>query len=188
MFLNIKEPLTNKDTIVLIGDSILNNSNYVSVGNSVIDNIKLLHGNKVINLAKDGATIETCYYQLNKNEIVNDKNYYLYISIGGNDILNGDIKLEKIKKKYIELIDVIKNKYSKTKIHLLNLYFPFDKKYDKYEKYIKEWNEMILSLCNRNEYKLLRLDNLLINNSDIVYKIEPSSVGSKKIAKLIVSQ
>lgn len=188
IFLNIKEPLTNEDTIVLIGDSILNNSNYVSVGKSVADNVKLLHGNKVINLAKDGATIETCNHQLNSNQIMNDENYYLFVSIGGNDILNGNIKLENLKKKYVELIDVIKNKYSKTKIHLLNLYFPFDKKYDKYEKQIIEWNEMISLLCDENKYKLLRLDNLLINKSDIVYEIEPSAMGSEKIAKLIVSQ
>jgi lysophospholipase L1-like esterase len=184
---NTKEGLTNEDTIVLIGDSILNNNMYVPIGESVADNIKLLHENDVIIGAKDGATISTCYQQLNMNNIINSENYYLFISIGGNDILNNNDKnLDNLKKKYIELIDFIKNKYSKTKINLLNLYFPSDEKYDKYKKNIIEWNEMISSLCKKYKYNLLRLDNLLTNTSDFTHGIEPSVIGSKKIAKLIV--
>lgn len=183
----LKEPLTNKDTIVLIGDSILNNNMYVPIGESVADNIKLLHGNNVIIGAKDGATISTCYQQLNIN-IDNSENYYLFISIGGNDILNNNDKnLDNLKKKYIELIDFIRNKYSKTKINLLNLYFPADEKYDKYKKNIIEWNEMISSLCEKYKYNLLRLDNLLTNTSDFTRGIEPSVIGSEKIAKLIIN-
>lgn len=188
--------MTNEDTIVLIGDSILNNNMYVPVGKSVADNIKLLHGNKMIIGAKDNATIDTCYYQL--NNIIDSENYFLFISIGGNDILNNsdDIlknddknknkKFEELKKKYIKLIDVIKEKYPKTKINLLNLYFPADEKYNKYDKIITEWNEMISSLCSENKYNLLRLDNLLTNASDFTHGIEPSAIGSEKIAKLIV--
>ena len=196
---NLKEPMTNNDTIVLIGDSILNNNMYVPVGNSVADNIKLLHGNNVIIGAKDGATIDTCYQQLTINNIVNSENYFLFISIGGNDILNNSFdnlnnknkknknnKFDNLKKKYIELIDSIKEKYPKIKINLLNLYFPTDEKYNKYEKIIIEWNKMISSLCSKNKYNLLRLDNLLTNASDFTHEIEPSAIGSEKIAKLIV--
>ena len=194
---NLKEPLTNNDTIVLIGDSILNNNMYVPVGNSVADNIKLLHGNNVIIGAKDNATIDTCYQQLTINNIINSENYFLFISIGGNDILNNsgsfgnslndkNNKFDNLKKKYIELIDSIKEKYPKIKINLLNLYFPTDEKYNKYEKIIIEWNKMISSLCSKNKYNLLRLDNLLTNASDFTHEIEPSSIGSEKIAKLIV--
>jgi hypothetical protein len=193
--------MTNNDTIVLIGDSILNNNMYVPVGNSVADNIKLLHGNNIIIGAKDGATIETCYKQLTINNIINSENYFLFISIGGNDILNNsgsfgtslnnknndkNNKFDNLKKKYIELIDSIKEKYPKIKINLLNLYFPTDEKYNKYEKIIIEWNKMISSLCSKNKYNLLRLDNLLTNASDFTHEIEPSSIGSEKIAKLIV--
>lgn len=188
---NLKEALTNEDTIVLIGDSILNNNMYVPIGKSVGDNVKLLHENNVIIAAKDNATISTCYQQLNTNNIINSENYHLFISIGGNDILNNRLnnenkKFDDLKEKYIELIDFIKNKYSKTKINLLNLYFPADEKYDKYKEVIKEWNEMISSLCEKYKYNLLRLDNLLVNASDFTYEIEPSALGSEKIAKLIV--
>lgn len=190
--------MTNDDTIVLIGDSILNNNMYVPIGNSVADNIKLLHGNNIIIGAKDGATIDTCYQQLTMNNIINSENYFLFISIGGNDILNNSgsfgtslndknkNKFDNLKKKYIKLIDFIKEKYPKIKINLLNLYFPTDEKYNKYEKIIIEWNKMISSLCSKNKYNLLRLDNLLTNASDFTHEIEPSSIGSEKIAKLIV--
>lgn len=189
---NLKEALTNEDTIVLIGDSILNNNMYVPIGKSVGDNIKLLHGDNVIIGAKDGATINTCYQQLTIKNLDNSENYYLFISIGGNDILNNSIdknneSFDKLKEKYIELIDTIKEKYPKTKINLLNLYFPTDEKYDKYKEVIKEWNKMISSLCKKNNYNLLRLDNLLINASDFTHEIEPSAIGSEKIAKLIVN-
>ena len=183
---NLKEPMTNEDTIVLIGDSILNNNMYVPIGEAVADNIKLIHGNNVIIGAKDGATMETCYNQLNNINIINSENYYLFISIGGNNILNNNKKFDNLKEKYSELINFIKNKYPKTKINLLNLYFPVDEKYYKYKKNIEEWNEMISSLCSKYKYNLLRLDNLLTNASDFTNGIEPSAVGSEKIAKLIV--
>lgn len=199
IFTNLKEPMTNSDTIVLIGDSILNNNMYVPVGKSVADNIKLIHGNNIIIGAKDNATIDTCYYQLNMNNINNSENYFVFISIGGNDILNNLLddskknktinknKLENLKKKYIKLVKFIEDKYPKAKIHLLNLYFPSDEKYKKYEKSIIEWNKMIENVCLENKYSLLRIDNLLKNPSDFTNGIEPSVIGSEKIAKLIVN-
>jgi len=199
IFTNLKEPMTNSDTIVLIGDSILNNNMYVPVGKSVADNIKLIHGNNIIIGAKDNATIDTCYYQLNMNNINNSDNYFVFISIGGNDILNNLLddskknktinknKLENLKKKYIKLVKFIEDKYPKAKIHLLNLYFPSDEKYKKYEKSIIEWNKMIENVCLENKYSLLRIDNLLKNPSDFTNGIEPSVIGSEKIAKLIVN-
>jgi len=195
IFTNLKEPMTNSDTIVLVGDSILNNNMYVPVGKSVADNIKLLHGNNIIIGAKDNATIDTCYYQLNMNNINNSENYFVFISIGGNDILNNLLddskknkhKLENLKKKYIKLVKFIEDKYPKAKIHLLNLYFPSDEKYKKYKKSIIEWNKMIENVSLENGYTLLRIDNLLKNPSDFTNGIEPSVIGSEKIAKLIVN-
>lgn len=189
---NLKETMTNNDMIVLIGDSILNNNIYVPLGKSVADNIKLLHGNNVIIGAKDSATIDTCYYQL--NNIINSENYHLFISIGGNDILNNSYEkldknkndeFEKIKEKYIELINFIKKKYPKPKIYLFNLYYPTDEKYKKYKNIINQWNKMISSF-DKNEFKILKLDEILNKSSDFTHGIEPSTIGSEKIAKLIV--
>jgi hypothetical protein len=188
---NLKETMKNDDIIVLIGDSILNNNMYVPLGKSVADNIKLIRGNNNIIIgAKDNATIDTCYYQL--NNIINSENYYLFISIGGNDILNNSYEklnknesdeFEKIKKKYIKFINFVKEKYPKTKIYLLNLYYPTDVKYKKYKNIIKEWNEMIYSL----NYEILKLDETLTEPSDFTHGIEPSIIGSEKIAKLIIN-
>ena len=184
IYLGLKENLTNESTIVLIGDSIFNNSLFVPFGNSVADQIKLIHGNNVVLCAKDGATIDTCYHQLNVSNIKNDEDYHLFISIGGNDILNNDkVEVDKLFEKYVKLVDSIKNKYSKTKIYLLNLYFPTNEKYKKYEKTIIEWNKLISSLSSK--YNILRLDDLLTDSKDFTYEIEPSIIGGDKIAKAI---
>ena len=45
-----------------MGDSVLNNSNYVPEGKSVYDNLKTKLNN-VLNVAKDGATINDLYLQ-----------------------------------------------------------------------------------------------------------------------------
>jgi hypothetical protein len=189
--INLQEPLTEKDTIVLIGDSILNNDMFVPRGNSVEDKIKENHGKNLIICAKDGATIESCYYQLklHEDDILDDENYHLFISVGGNDILNNDYdesNIEKLFKKYEELIDFIKKNYSKTHIYLFNLYFPANEKYKKYKKTTIKWNEKISSLSSK--YKILRLDNVLIDEKDFTYEIEPSTIGSEKIAEIILKQ
>lgn len=181
-----KEPLTNNDKIVLIGDSILNNSIYVSIGSSVGDDLKLKHGiNNIIVNAKDGATIDTCYYQM--GNIINSENYYLFISIGGNDILNKfeNLDIDKLFEKYKKLIESIKNTYPKTKIYLLNLYFPTNEKYLKYTDTIIKWNELISSLSSK--YNILKIDKLLKDDLDFTHEIEPSAIGSQKIADKILS-
>jgi len=39
-FKSLKEGLTNNDTVILMGDSVLNNANYVPSGKSVYDSLK----------------------------------------------------------------------------------------------------------------------------------------------------
>ena len=87
-FKSMKEGLTNNNNIVLIGDSVLNNSNYVPQGASVIDILKT-KTSKVFNFSKDGATINDLYSQLDKiPQELNKSETYVFISGGGNDILN----------------------------------------------------------------------------------------------------
>ena len=82
-FKSFKEGLTNNDNkynFVLIGDSVLNNSNYVPSGKSVVDNLKT-KTTKVFDFAKDGATINDSYSQLDKIPLdlnkINVLNLYL---------------------------------------------------------------------------------------------------------------
>ena len=48
-FKSLKEGLTNTNNIVLIGDSVLNNSNYVPSGKSVVDFLKTKISGRGIN-------------------------------------------------------------------------------------------------------------------------------------------
>ena len=87
---DIKEGLSsiNKKNIILLGDSILNNSNYVNPGESVSDIIKS-KGRKVINVAVDNSKIKDINKQLNRiPSSYNKSNTYIFLSVGGNDILN----------------------------------------------------------------------------------------------------
>ena len=72
-FKGLKEGLKNNDNIVLIGDSVLNNSNYVSAGKSVVEILKTKTPN-VFNFSKDGATIRDCYEQIDKIPLILNKN------------------------------------------------------------------------------------------------------------------
>ena len=85
---NVKEGLTNNNKIILMGDSVLNNSNYVSSGKSV-ENILKTKTSNIFNVSKDGDTINDLYSQLDQIPIdLNRAETYVFISAGGNDILN----------------------------------------------------------------------------------------------------
>jgi hypothetical protein len=96
---------------------VLNNSAYVPQGKSVVDYLKE-KTNKVFNFAKDGATIQDCYAQLDKIPLdFNNTNTYVFISVGGNDILNNRSQLnnaaiDSLFSKYVDFIDVLKNDYA----------------------------------------------------------------------------
>ena len=92
---SIKETFTtNNTTIILMGDSVLNNSKYVSAKKSVFDILQTKTKN-VFNYAKDGATIDDLYQQLDKIPLeLNTDKTNIFISAGGNDILNKQIKLD----------------------------------------------------------------------------------------------
>ena len=90
----------------------------------------------------------------------NNNDCNLYISIGGNNILNMlntnvDVdkkQLNKIFEKYKELIGKIKNQYSNANIYIFNLYFTSNKKH---KPIVEEWNKLVNSFCLKNEYTLL---------------------------------
>jgi hypothetical protein len=89
--------------------------------------------------------------------------------------------LQRLEKASLKLVTYIKTKFPKSNIYLLGLYYPFDTRFKRYDNSISEWNQFIKSL----EYKYIMLDGLLTNKSDIIFSIEPSATGSKKIANEI---
>ena len=140
-----KENLNQRHKIVLLGDSILENSNYVENYFSVESKIKEKHVN-VFNLAQDNATIDDLKIQVNRLQQKKlNKNDVIFISIGGNDILNqyrfrkkNNISyLNDIFERYKSTISKIKNQFT-NKIIIINIYSPPNVK--DYHQLIKLWN------------------------------------------------
>ena len=189
---DIKEGLSsiNKKNIILLGDSILNNSNYVNPGESVSDLIKSKGGINIMNVAIDKSKIKDINKQLIRiPSNYNNSNTYIFISIGGNDILNllsqNDEQINELFKEYLKNIKAIKNKFPKSKIVALNIYHPPSSYYKMYYNSIGLWNEL-LDQNTFEKYKVLNIDNIIKTKNDLVHHIEPSKQGSIKIANAIV--
>ena len=192
-FKSIKEGLTNNNTIILMGDSILNNANYVPEGTSVYAFLKQKVSN-VINVAKDGATINDLYTQLDKIPIeLNNSQTYIFISAGGNNILsNSTTKLNKdqiiqLFNTYIDFLKALRAKLSNVNINILNLYLPTNPRYQSYKSSVDQWNLLLKEYSNKigETYNILDLHTLLTSPEDFIYDIEPSKTASDKLAYLI---
>lgn len=190
---SLKEGLTNNDNIILMGDSVLNNSNYVPEGKSVADILKT-KTNKVLNVAKDGATIMDLYSQLDKIPIeLNKTETYVFISAGGNDILNkraqlSEAELVALFKSYMDFLNALRAKLGSVKINIMNLYMPSNPRYQSYKSSVEQWNQLIKEYSNKigEMYNVVDLYSLLTSPRDFVYDIEPSEVASEKIANIIL--
>ena len=191
-FKSLKEGLTNNDNIILIGDSILNNSNYVSEGKSVFDILKT-KTNKVFNVAKDGATISDLYSQLDKIPLdLNMSETYVFSSTGGTDILNKRSQLDETElvslfNSYKNFISALRAKLGSVKINIMNLYLPSNPRYQSYKTSVEIWNKLIQENSNKigEIYNVIDLNKILVTPADFVYDIEPSDLGSEKIANII---
>jgi len=189
----IIEQLTNNNNnkIILIGDSVLNNSNYVNYGQSVLDNIQLKTSN-VLNFAIDGATITDTFQQLDKIETSFNRNdTFIFISVGGNNILNSKSYLKNkaitnIFKQYTQLIQTIKIKLPKANIVILNLYQPTNSRYKPYYADIDKWNQLIQENYKLG-YKIILTNKLFVSPDHFIYDIEPSSKGAKILGKQILN-
>jgi lysophospholipase L1-like esterase len=191
-FKSLKEGLTNNNNVILMGDSVLNNANYVPAGNSVYDYLKKKL-NKVINLAKDGATINDLYTQLDKIPVdLNNTDTYIFISAGGNDILNRRTELttneiRRLFDTYMDFLKALRVKLGSTKINIINLYLPTNPRFQSYKTSIDQWNQLIDKYSDKigEMYNVVDLHSLLTSPEDFVYDIEPSESASNKIANLI---
>jgi len=190
--LKVKEGLTNNNTVILMGDSVLNNSNYVSSGKSVVDILKT-KTNNILNVSKDGDTINDLYSQLDKIPIdLNRVDTYIFISAGGNDILNKRANLTsaeviKLFNTYMEFLKAFRAKLGSTKLNIMNLYLPANPRYQSYKQLIDQWNDLINKYSNGvgEMYNVIDLNSVLKSPNDFVYDIEPSELASDKIANLI---
>ena len=141
-------------------------------------NIKKKHPH-VLNLAQDNAVINNLTLQIKhlKQKKIN-KGDIIFVSVGGNDILNhyrfkkkGKIKdLNPMFEKYAEMILRLKNT-SSNQIVLLNIYAP--PKVKEYHNIILLWNKKQKSFASENNIKVLDIHSLVNHKQHFVRNIEP---------------
>ena len=209
-----KEGMTNntgreKVKVVCLGDSIFQNKDYVGINDSVQDNLTnmLSKTNSTgLVLAEDNAQMESVDSQIKTLEDMKDwggSNDYIFLSIGGNDILNNYKPLtehddltaftlvkhkrdeaNKMFRKYIKVVKNIHKKFPSAKIILSTIYYPQEENYKKYHNVIKYWNQSVIDYSKFHPKQVsgvLRTDKLVKEPEDFTHFIEPSANGSKKI-------
>lgn len=206
------ESMTNNyadKQIILLGDSMLNNSLYVPPDKSVYSMLQSHFSTDVHMFAQDGATISDVYGQLDRlNDSHNTDYTYVFLSAGGNNIVNKIRKRRRVGAKkdvhmetnYENLVKSINIKLPNAKLILLNLYYPTSETYASAKPLIEQWNlfldqfqpsKFFNSSAQKNAdvrvHKLIRMDKLLTNDSDFTHKIEPSIMGGEKICNAIIS-
>ena len=190
------EALTNDIDIVLIGDSMLENSNYVDKDKTVSSFIKKTHKKNLV-LAKDESTVDDIELQLNQiPDNLNNKNTYVFLSVGGNDLLeiykyqkkdtNELFYVNYVFENYKQLVTDIKKKYN-FKLVLLNIYYPRDDDYIRFHKVIKKWNSKLFEFSKKNKIQMLDITSLLHKKKHFTNGIEPSISGSQILAESITS-
>ena len=189
---------SDKQSFVLLGDSILKNDAYVSDGKSV-ENILVERTNgKTTCLAIDHSKIVDIYSQIDKiPEELNTSQTTVFLSAGGNDILTHYVDQENdatdtsilgtMFAAYKKLIKSIQKKLPNANIVLLDIYYPDNMTYKQYHSIINEWNKMVYEYAGKNGLSVLKISGILTKPDDFSFGMEPSAVGSQKLVDAILS-
>jgi lysophospholipase L1-like esterase len=190
---------SEKQTFVLLGDSIFKNDQYVSDGKSVNQLLSERTNGKTICLAKNDAKIANVYDQVKQIEpYLNTTTTTIFLSVGGNDILsraqnnsNGDNKfLSTVFEEYKSLVKSIQTQLPKANIVLCDIYYPDNLKYKQYHPIISEWNDMVQTFARDPENRIrgvFKISYILTTPEDFTLEIEPSDVGGQKIVDNMLS-
>ena len=174
------------ESIILVGDSILKNNSYVLEENSVEKLLSTKTNAHVYCFAVNDSTIKDAQEQVNiLPQHLNEPSTCIFLSIGGNDILKGIDPISSIFRQYMDLVDTLQKRMDKTKIVLINLYYPTDEKYNKYYSSVKKWNDLVGAFAKDNELKVLDASTILLKEEDFTSEIEPSKIGGNKLANEI---
>ena len=197
----LRENFSNKEkTYILLGDSIIKNNSYVKNGNGIDDILNKKTNGNTYCYAKNNSVIVDIYSQLDSiPSELNKKTSTIFLSVGGNDILNNyvdnnndvnDFKpLDPMFKAYKKLIKSIQTKMNETKIVLIDIYYPKNIKFSQYKPILEEWNKLVSDFMNdktNNITGIINISNILTNSSDFTLSIEPSESGGEKIAENIL--
>ena len=190
---------SDKQTFILLGDSIFKNDHYVSDGKSVNQLLSERTNGKTICLAKNDAVIANVYDQVKQiDPYLNSTTTTIFLSVGGNDILsraqnndNGDNKvLYTLFKNYKLLVKSIQTQLPKANIILCDIYYPDNLKYKQYHPIISEWNDMVQTFARDPENQIMgvfKISYILTRPEDFTHEIEPSDVGGQKIVDAMLS-
>lgn len=190
-----KEGIQNKIThIVLLGDSIFQNKKYVPKSKSVEYLLKEKLSIPSLVLAQDNAIIYDIHNQYNTMPTdLNAKSTNLYISIGGNDLLN---LYEHNNTKDSNLFNMVWELYKKTilmiidntqcNVILTDIYFITDPNYSKYIPMIEKWNSNLYQFANQHKLKVFKISKILTQPKDFTNSIEPSVIGGKKMVNSFI--
>lgn len=187
-------------TIILMGDSILKNNSYVPPGKAVDNLIEKKTNANVYSFAVNDSKIVDVYGQINKLPFnLNNDSTTIFLSIGGNDILqlfgendepsNYDHIITTMFKAYKKLIKSIQTRMDQSNIVLIDIYYPENIKYKQFQPVIQKWNEKIYEFSNdktSNIEGIVQISEVINQPNDFTLGIEPSQIGSEKIANLIV--
>uniref|UniRef100_A0A6C0AS65 SGNH hydrolase-type esterase domain-containing protein n=1 Tax=viral metagenome TaxID=1070528 RepID=A0A6C0AS65_9ZZZZ len=190
---------SEKQTFVLLGDSIFKNDQYVSDGKSVNQLLSERTNGKTICLAKNDAKIANVYDQVKQIEpYLNSTTTTIFLSVGGNDILsraqnnaNGDNNfLSTVFEEYKSLVNSIQTQLPKANIVLCDIYYPDNLKYKQYHPIISEWNDMIQTFARDPKNRIMgvfKISYILTTPEDFTLEIEPSDIGGQKIVDTMLS-
>ena len=188
-----KESFSSNTVMVLLGDSVLKNESYVKTGLSVSEYLKSKI-TSTYDYALNDSTIVDVYHQLGQIPLdYNHPNCSIFLSVGGNDILSNHIEnvesLRPIFIAYTKLIRSIQAKMDKSKLFLVNIYYPYGLKYSPYIPILVEWNKMIDDYAYESANNIsgvVRLNEIIKEKSDFTHEIEPSESGGLKVAEAIL--
>ena len=186
---------TTSDTVVLLGDSIFKNNEYVTDTFSVENRLQ-----KKINtyvFAEDGAFIANIipqYYQM--PEALDNENTYVFVSVGGNNILEEyyynhisvtDLQpLNNLWDQYTNVIEKLR-KMTKCKIVLTDIYYITDKNYTYLIPLLEKWNKNLERFCKKKDFMIYKISDIVERPQDFTNGIEPSIVGGQIIVDNIVN-
>ena len=197
----LKEQFSNNNnndkSYVLLGDSIIKNNSYVKNGKGIDDMLNEKTNGNAHCYAKDDSTIVDVYSQLDSiPSDLNTKTTTIFLSVGGNDILNNYVNkevsvkdtkgLDPIFNAYKKIIKSIQTKMNDSKIVLLDIYYPTNIKFTQYKPILEEWNKLISDFASTNNIEVINISNILIESTDFTLNIEPSETGGEKIADNIL--
>ena len=155
-------------------------------------------GENLYCLAANNSTIVDIYSQLDNIPVkINNDKTTIFISSGGNDILSqyvdreSDISnthiLNVIFIAYKKLVKGIQTKMNKSKIVLIDIYYPTSNQFTQFHPIVKEWNNLIENYASKNSFGLLQISKSVTSSDDFTLSIEPSEKGGEKIAHSILN-